>query len=296
MDLFSMQYAVAVADQKSFSLAAQICGVTQSALSQQISRLEKELGTVLFHRSSKAVTLTQAGEAFVRSARGILQSAEALREEMALYSGLRKGQLRLGIITSLECIHFGDMLSAFCRTYPEISVSITQSGTHRLSQLLEDREIDAALINRPPNGLRSTLSCLRLGDDRYSLAVPAIHHLAGRKSVSLRELKEERFIFHQPGQVASELCLAACREAGFEPKIVCRSENPSVALYMVQGGLGVAFLPSEEFYSRTLSRVREVPIREPIIKEVVAAWRRDNASPLVAAFTDFSREWGKEKI
>ena len=111
MDLFSMQYAVAVADNLNFSLAAEQCGIGQSALSQQISKLEEELGVTLFYRTSKTVKTTEAGDVFIQGARQVLQSVEALRSEMALYSGLRKGSLRLGIITSLECIHFGDMLS-----------------------------------------------------------------------------------------------------------------------------------------------------------------------------------------
>ena len=294
MDLFSMQYAVAVADHLNFSLAAESCGIGQSALSQQISKLEEELGVTLFYRTSKTVKTTEAGGAFVQAARQILQSVEALRSEMALYSGLRKGSLRLGIITSLECIHFGDMLSVFCRTYPNVSVNIVQGGTYGLLRLLEDREIDAAFLNYPPKGLRNTLNYLRLGEDRYSLAVPAIHPLAKRGSVSLRELRSERFIFHQPGQVAAELCMTACREAGFEPNIVCRSENPNTGLYMVQGGLGVAFLPSEEFRHRILSKVVEVKITEPIIKEVGIAWRRDAVSPMVDATVQFARSWRLE--
>ena len=291
MDLYSMQYAVAVADHLSFSLAAQSCSVGQSALSQQISKLEKELGVTLFYRSSKEVALTEAGAAFIRGAREILQSAAALRSEMALYSGLRKGSLRLGIITSLECIQFGDMLSAFCRTYPEISVSITQGGTYPLLRLLEAREIDMAFLNLPPKGFHSSIRYRRLGEDRYSLAVPSIHPLARRGSISLRELRDEKFIFHQPGQVASELCLDACRAAGFEPNIVCRSENPNTGLYMVQGGLGLAFLPSEEFRHRNLRKVAEVKIQEPIIKEVGVVWRGDSASPLVEAAVTFAEEW-----
>ena len=117
--------------------------------------------------------------------------------------------------------------------------------------------------------------------------------LAGREEVSLRELRGEHFIFHQTGQVAAELCLTACRRAGFEPDIVCRSSSPTTTLYMVQGGLGVAFLPSEDFHSHTLSGVREIKLKERIVKEVGVAWRRDAASPLVDAAVQFAREWVK---
>lgn len=240
MELYTMRYVLAVAEHENFSLAAQACHVGQPALSQQVARLEKELGVALFSRNSRGVALTEAGREFVRRAGEIVQRADALQAEMSLYAGVRKGTLNLGIITSLQCIDFGGLLSAFCGSYPDVSVNIVQDGTHRLLELLVDRKIDAAFLNRPMSGVPAGLEFVKLGEDVYSLAVPTLHPLAGRERVSLKELSGEHFIFHQTGQVASELCLAACREAGFEPNIVCRSASPTTGLYMVQGGLGVA--------------------------------------------------------
>lgn len=291
MELYTMRYVLAVAEYRNFSLAAQACHVGQPALSQQISKLEKELGVALFHRNSRGAVLTEAGEEFVRRAQEIIQRTEALQTEMSFYAGLRKGTLNLGIITSLQCIDFGGLLSAFCGSYPDISVNITQGGTHHLSGLLVERKIDAAFLNLPLSGLPAGLSFEKLGEDEYHLAVPSLHPLAGRKTVSLKELAQEHFIFHQTGQVASELCLKACRQAGFEPSIVCRSGSPTTGLYMVQGGLGVALLPSEEFRSHTLQGVAELKLQEKITKEVGIAWRSDAVSPLVEAAVQFAKEW-----
>lgn len=291
MELYTMRYVLAVAEHENFSLAAQACHVGQPALSQQVARLEKELGVALFTRSSRGAALTEAGREFVRRAGEIVQRSDALLAEMSLYAGVRRGTLNLGIITSLQCIDFGGLLSAFCGSYPDVSVNIVQDGTHRLLELLVDRKIDAAFLNRPMSGVPAGLEFAKLGEDVYSLAVPTLHPLAGRERVSLKELSGEHFIFHQTGQVASELCLAACREAGFEPNIVCRSASPATGLYMVQGGLGVALLPSEEFGIRPLSGVTELKLTEKIIKEVGVAWRRDVSSPLVDAVTRFSQEW-----
>ncbi len=136
MELYTLRYVLAVADSGNFSLAAQACHVGQPALSQQIAKLEKELGVALFARNPRGATLTEAGKDFVLRAREILQRAQALQAEMSFYAGLRKGSLNLGIITSLQCINFGGMLSAFCGSYPDISVNIVQEGTHRLLELL----------------------------------------------------------------------------------------------------------------------------------------------------------------
>jgi len=291
MELYTMRYILAIAEYRNFSLAAQACHIGQPGLSHQVSRLEKELGVTLFLRNPHGVVLTQAGQEFVQKAREIIQQADALEAAMAAYAGLRKGVLNLGIITSLQCIDFGGMLSAFCGSYPNISVNVKQDGTYGLLDCLNDRSLDAAFLNRTVSPLPGTLDFLKLGEDRYSLAVPRLHRLAHRGQISLKELKNENFIFHQQGQVAYHLCLSACQKAGFEPRIVCRSANPTTGLYMVQGGLGVAFLPSEEFASRSIDGVVELKLEEPIIKEVGIAWRKDNISPLVDTVVRFAGEW-----
>lgn len=292
MELYILRYVVAVADYESFSLAAKACYVGQPTLSQQISRLESSLGLKLFQRNTRNVKLTEAGTLFVHRAREIIQRADALQAEMSDFAGVRKGTLNMGIITSLQCIQFGELLSTFCRKYPSISVNIQQDGTHTLIHLLLERNLDAAIINRPER-LPSQLHFLKLGEDQYSLAVPSHHPLAQRSSVKLSELANERFIFHQQGQIASELCLNACRQAGFDPVIVCRSGSPTTGLFMVRGGMGVAFLPSEEFRHRSIDGIKEIFIEEKIVKEVGIAWRGDTMSPLIDAIVAFSSSWAE---
>lgn len=291
MELYTMEYVLALAEYKNYTLAADACHIGQPALSQQIARLEKELGIPLFLRSTHGVSLTEAGEEYVLRAQEILQKANALEAEMHTFAGIQKGVLHLGIITSLQCINYGEMISAFCRRYPHIFVNITQNGTHALLEALQDRRIDVALVNNPVRRLAKGIGFEKLGEDHYSAAVPASHPLSKKSRISIRALKDERIIFHNNTQVAAELCLNACREAGFEPNIICRSTSPTTTLYMVQGGLGVAFLPSEEFQSHAISGVKELLLEEAIIKEVGAAWRTDNSSPLLNAFLRFTVGW-----
>ncbi len=302
MDLKVMDYVVNVTDSGNFSQAAETCHVGQPALSQQIARLERELGVRLFYRNPRGAVPTEAGTEFVRRARVILRQAAELSEQMASYAGLHRGTMTLGLITSLQCIEFGSMLSAFVHTYPDITFSIRQFGTYQLTEMLTERKIDLAFLNLPVQGLPPQLSFEKLGEDRYALAVPYDHPLAVRADcqepgaeaeVSMKELKNERFIFHQPWQVASELVLGACRNAGFEPNIVCRSGEPTTSIYMVQGGMGVALFPEEEFANRQLDGVRRIRIREDIIKEVGVAWRKDSESPLIMEAVRFAKEWSR---
>ena len=291
MELFVMRYVTAVAEYGNFSQAAEACHVGQPAMSQAISRLEKELGIPLFSRGARGAVPTEAGRAFVDHARRILEASDGLEAEMASFAGLQRGSLTLGLITSLECIEFGDMFAAFVRNYPKISFSIRQFGSYQLIDQLMDRVLDIAFINEPVRPLAAALQFTPLGTDRYTLAVPFDHPLAGQKKVSLRDLKEERFIFHQPWQVASELVLRACRDAGFEPNIACRSGMPSITLSMVRGGMGLAFLPSEEFENRNLKDISRVDVEEAIIKTVGVCRRKDANTPLIHTMADFAAEW-----
>ena len=289
MELYTMHYVIALAEYQNFSLAAQACHIGQPALSQQIAKLERELGVCLFHRHPRGASPTEAGLEFVRRARKILQLSDALDSEMSLYAGLHRGTLNLGIITSLQCIDFGGLLSSFCEQYPGISVNTVQSGTHNLLQQLLERKLDLAFLNKPLSGLPAGVEFCKLGEDHYRLAVPHGHPLSKEKTVSLSQFKDEPFIFHQASQVASELCFNACVSAGFTPNIVCRSAGPTTSLYMVQGGLGVALLPSEEFRSHRLKGIAQLKLKETICKEVGAAWRSDAPSPLVNAAVQFAK-------
>ena len=291
MELYTMRYVLALEENRKFSAAAEECHIGQPALSQQIAKLEKELGTPLFLRNAHEVIPTEAGRVFVLRAREILQKASALEAEMHEYAGIEKGTLNLGIITSLQCIDYGEMISAFCKRYPDVLVNISQQGTYRLLDALDERTIDAAILNLPARPTNKGIGFKKLGEDHYSVAVPEGHPLSSRASVSIRELRKERFIFHSTTQVAAELCLEACRRAGFEPNVICRSASPTTTLYMVKGGLGLAFLPSEEFRTHAIPGVRGIPLLEKIVKQVCIAWKTDNSSPLVRAAVAFAEEW-----
>lgn len=292
MELFNLRYVVAVAEVGNFTQAAEQCHVGQPALSQQIAKLENELGLKLFYRDPHRVTLTEAGSEFVVRAREILDKADALEMAMGRYTGLRKGTLNLGLITSLECIDFGDRLSDFCNLYPEVVINLTESGSYDLIEMLRDRRIQVALLNRPVGAIPAGLEFHKLGQDTFALAVPKNHPLAGKEKVSLKQVANESFIFHGDGQVAAQLCMSACHKAGFEPNIVCRSANPTTDLYMVRGGLGITFLPREEFRSHLMRNVVEVPLEEQIVKEVGICWRKeDSSSPLIEAVIGHSIRW-----
>ena len=288
MDIHQMQYVLAVAEYRNFTLAAESCYISQSSLSQQISNLEKELGIRLFNRTTRTIQITEAGEAFVRMAADILRDIDMLRQTMSSYSGLLRGTINIGSITSLEKIRFSELVADFYSKYPNLTLNICHGMSHSLLEKLERRDIDVAFLTQPPNCNYPNVRFTPMGEDEYVLLVSEHHHLAQRDVVELSELKNERFILHHPDQAISSLCLQACSEAGFTPNAICRIEASTVALNLVRTGLGVAFLPGEELDYFKMKGTKRLRLANPIKKKIVmATLAKDKQSHLTSAFVQF---------
>jgi len=296
MDIYQMRYVLALAKHRNFTVASESCYITQSSLSQQISKLEKELGVRLFNRTTRNIQITEAGEAFVQMATEILRDIDMLEQTMSTYSGFLRGTINIGTITALEKIHFSELVSDFYSCYPNLSLNIYQGKSLSLLELLEKRSIDVAFVTQPPGGNYSHINFDLIGVDEYVLVISDKHPLANRETVDLAELKDDRFILHHPDQSVSSLCLQACNEAGFTPNIVCRIESTPIALGLVRAGLGVVFLPAEDLERFQLTGVRRVHLKKPIEKRIVmATLAKNKPSHLVSAFLKFTGDWVSAK-
>jgi len=288
MDIYQMQYVVAVAKYRNFTLAAESCYISQPSLSQQISNLEKELGIKLFNRTTRTIQITEAGETFVQMATEILRNIDLLGQTMSTYSGFLRGTINIGAITALEQIHFSDLIADFYSSYPHLTLNIYQGKSVSLLESLEKRNIDVAFLAQPAAYNHSSIKFELMGLDEYVLLISDRHPLASRDTVDLSELKRERFIFHHPDQSISGICLQACEEAGFTPHVVCRIDASSIALSLIRTGIGIGFLPAEELkYFRT-DGIRRVKLTKPLQKRIVMATpAKGNASHLVSTFVQF---------
>jgi DNA-binding transcriptional LysR family regulator len=218
--------------------------VAQPSVSQQIRKLESELGTPLFHRMKRHVALTEAGTLFLRHTRAILQQIEEARVEVQELSGLRKGSLAVGAPPSVGTHLFPRALAAFSRKHSGITLTFREGGSRTLLQLLEDGDLDLAVVIQPIR--HPALETLPLLDEELLLAVPRMHPLAtGKKRVRLAELKEEPFVLLREGAYdLRDQTLSACRRAGFEPRIALDGGEMDSVLRFVAEGLGVAILPA----------------------------------------------------
>ncbi|GGU18770.1 LysR family transcriptional regulator [Streptomyces violascens] len=257
MELRQLSYFVTVAEELHFGRAAERLHIVQSAVSQQVRRLERELGTDLFDRSPRHVRLTGAGERLLPEAREVLAAAERARAAVR-----ERTTLRLGTSTGLG-EHLDRVLAAFAGIAPDIAVELVSAPTRdRLAQVADER-LDAAFVRspQPAPGLR----ILPLWEDPLVVALPAAHPLASQDETALPDLAALPLCItarrNNPALV--DLVVGACHAAGFEP--VPGPVSGSLQDTLATIGLGRSWTVVYEAHARVLHspRVAFRPVRAP---------------------------------
>lgn len=293
MEIQQILYVVRAAEQMSFSKAAELTHVTQSCLSQQIAKLENELGFRLFERTTRSVLLTKQGEHFVRHAHKVLEDLDLLKTSFCPTGEMLQGTLRIGAIGSMATGAFSRLIGGFSSRNPQLTFRIIQAGSLELLELLRQREIDAAFITSMQRPEESGEFCMTaISSFSYYLAVPKGHRLAREPFVRLGDLRDEPFVFHDRNLAMYRICMRACHEAGFEPKIVCTTTHAWFRYYMIEAGLGVGFFPYEDFLSFPANRVSRLRIRpaiEPLLS--LARLRQAEPDPVTDSFYEFVQAW-----
>lgn len=292
VELRQLLYAVTIAEEKSFSKAAEKLHLAQPSLSQQIAKLEKELDVILFERSTSSIRLTDAGERFFTSALRILDGVEQLRKEMQDVAALTKGGLTLGSLPMTGAHILPLLLPEFAKRYPGIDVRLIEEATRSLEQLTARGTAEMSLLTLPVQD--ANLEWEELLDEEICLAVPPTHELAGRREVKMRELDEEPFIMLKKGQGFRQVVERWCMEAGFAPRIVFESSNIETVQSLVAAGMGVAFVPRllAHKYPRNRTGPAYVRLTEPRpYRTLVLAFRRGRyRSRAAQAFLDTARD------
>lgn len=296
MEFHQLQYVVEVAKHRHFTRAAEAICVAQSSLSQQITKLEEELGVKLFDRTTRAVYPTSAGREFIFHARRILAEIEAAKQSVEAYINLTKGTVNIGAITTLESIDFVSLITSFHKTYPGLHINIVNTGSYNLIELLHTSEINVALFSPQVNANLANLDLFPLAEDEFVLVTSTSHRLAENKTVKLSELAAEGFIFPSPDQSIYRVYLQACHDAGFSPNVVCQSSHSETSLALVADGMGVSFFPLDTINATIPSGVSIVHLDVPLKKNIAMAMlKRPHHPPPVAAFRDFVLNWIRNK-
>jgi LysR family hydrogen peroxide-inducible transcriptional activator len=241
MELQQLRYLCAIVETGSFSRAAEHCHVAQPSLSQQISKLEDELGTRLFDRLGRGVRLTDAGRTFLPHARNVLHQTELARSEIDGRRRDARGTVIIGVIPTIAPYYLPERIAAFTRRFPESTLRIIEETTPVLVERLRNLSIDIAILSLPLRHREFEISPLLT--ERLYVALPLDHPGASAASISLRELREERFVLLRDSHCFREIALAACRRAHLDPRIVFESGQFSSLLGMVAAGVGVSLVP-----------------------------------------------------
>ncbi|MFE5619274.1 MULTISPECIES: LysR family transcriptional regulator [unclassified Streptomyces] len=277
----------AVAATGSFSAAARELGCTQPAVSQQMKALESSAGTTLLIRTGREMRLTQAGEALVRHASGILAGLTAAEEEVAAIAGLRAGRVRLVSFPSGSSTLVPTALAALRAAHPGTRVSLVEAEPPRSVEMLREGDCDVALAFRYGAGPAEwdDLIVRPLLADRLVGLVPEGHRLADADAVGIAELAEESWIAGCPR--CRRQLVEVCEEAGFTPRIDFATDDYPAVVGLVGAGLGVAVLPQLAIESVRPKGARTVVVEPAVEREIVALTLPDLAKvPAVAATLD----------
>jgi LysR family hydrogen peroxide-inducible transcriptional activator len=244
MEFHQLRYFCAIADSGGFSRAARLAHVSQPSLSQQIHKLEEELGARLFDRLGRTVRLTELGRAFLPRARALLFDLEAARSAVLEGQTSITGQVCVGVIPTIAPYFLPPVLTAFSRKYPQARVTVMEEITPLLLERIRNGTTDMAVVAIPLQVRGHEFQAFALKEEKLYAALPSAHALAKRRTVSLGELHDEPFLLLRDGHCFRETAVAACKRARLQPKIVFESGQFSSILSMVSAGLGVSIIPA----------------------------------------------------
>ncbi len=295
LDVRRMRVLREVALRGSFSAAAESLSFTQSAVSQQIAALEREAGAILVERSARGVRLTDAGEAVVRHAEGILSKLAEAEAELEAIAGLRGGRLRLAAFESAAATVMPIAISAFAQQYPAVELSMTLLEPEEAVAALRAGDIDLAITfgagkreDRDGEGVTHH----HLLEDPMYLVLPPNHPLARKRGVRLADLADEPWIGGAPDCECNRMISQACLRFGFDPRIAFETDDYSAVQGFVAAGVGVSLIA--ELGLRT---VRDDIVIRPLgrdtpVRQIFATALKGYRSPATAAMIDVLRETG----
>ncbi|HZQ43857.1 MAG TPA: LysR family transcriptional regulator [Acidobacteriaceae bacterium] len=241
MEINQLRYVCAIADTGSFSRAAERCDVAQPSLSQQVLKLEEDLGAKLFDRLGRSIRITEAGRAFLPHARSILDQMEAARSSVAAKNADIRGSVAVGVIPTIAPFLMPRYTTAFAKKYPDARLRIVEATTPLLIDALRDLSVDVAILALPLR--HKDLQWVPLRTEPLFAALPKNHPRASADSLALKNLRGESFVMLRDGHCFRDLSLATCTHARITPNIAFESDQFSSVLGMVAAGVGISIVP-----------------------------------------------------
>src|SRR6201996_1303863 len=241
MEVHQLRYVCAIADTGNFSRAAERCKIAQPSLSQQVLKLERDLGAKLFDRLGRSIRLTEAGRAFIPHARAILEQMEMARTSVADQNADLRGSVAVGVIPTVAPYLMPGYTAAFAKKYPDAKLRIVEETTSVLVEGLRDLSIDVAILALPLR--HKDLELFPIRTEPLFAALPGDDPRAAAESLALKNLRGESFVMLRDGHCFRDLSIATCTHARITPNIAFESDQFSSVLGMVAAGVGISLVP-----------------------------------------------------
>jgi DNA-binding transcriptional LysR family regulator len=287
MELRQLRYAEAVARHRHFTRAAGELHVAQSALSQQVRRLEAELGAELFERTSRSVTPTEAGQAVAARARRILAEVEGIRGEVDELRGLVRGRVSIGALLPAGALDVPSLLARFAEEFPRIEVRLREGTAGDMLRYLAEDDIDAAFTLQPD--LPEDLDSHAMGEEELVAVFPP-GSAPERKFAGAAELARLPVVTPRTDSAIARAVADFFERAGEPLQVSLESGDPFLLRCLVSTGFGASALP-RSLIERDGPPVEVRPLRPAVRLPVSLVWRRGrHLAPAARAFVDFARE------
>ena len=275
---------MAIAEEQSFTRAAQRCFVVQSALSRQIKSLESELGVRLFARTSRKVEVTPAGEAFVKQARLCLQAAERAKASAAAAHGQIRGSLTIGVIPTVTAVDIAAVLGAFRRSYPEVGMHVRTGGSDEFLRRIAAGQLDVGVLGLAEGVTPRGVQTRELSQERLVAVLSEGHRLAGRRRLRLKDLADEPFVDFPEGSSGREQSDLAFDRARLRREVSLEVNTADLLTGLVRQGLGVALVAPS--VAREAPGCVCIPVSDGPVRVEYLAWDSFNPSPVAQVFVD----------
>jgi LysR family transcriptional regulator, transcription activator of glutamate synthase operon len=298
MDLRQLRYLVALAEERHFTRAATREHVAQPALSQQIRRLEDELGLPLVERTTRQVTITDAGELLVARARRIFAELEAADAELLGLKGMESGRVTVGTMHTMGPVDVSLVLAIFHQRHPGVELTVREQSSEELAEMLRHDELDLAFLSVTERIESHGLGLAQLVSEELVVLLPPAHALAGRGKLRIADLADEEFISFREGARLRELLFSAARTAEFQPRVRLESNESERIRRLVSRGMGVAILPRSDAVAPGAEVSVRALVDPPLARDITLAWREGRRHPpavaefLVLARTTFADQTG----
>ncbi len=248
MDLKEFEYVLAINEEKSFSKAAKKLFISQPSLSQYINRLESQMGITIFDRNTIPLSLTYAGELYIRSIKDIINIVENLHKEFDDISSLRKGRLKIGLTPSKANNPLPEILPVFRKEYPGIDLEIVEDNSSVLEDMLLHGQVDLCMMNLPIKSRGIEYEPI-IKENLYIAAPPdyvpkqTVKNDTPYPQIDIRELSDEQFIFLHPSQRLRQIADTVFAKANIKPHVLLETSGIETAMRLSAAGMGFCLVP-----------------------------------------------------